>query len=564
MSHNRRPIHPLEHIKFITDNPPANDQARPLCDTFGVYHSTEIVKARHYWKLFDDTYYTKPIGVQLCGKPDEYPVPKRGDVVRIHRLTFDNERSVPIVTSPKNVLIWRSFKKEPEKVHTSLNPTIRDEDLKRQAELEACYVSTLTRLNYLQMIEPGKFSDVAGLITTIIDDTFNNKLVTVTDGTGTTILRVFKKNNPNETSEHFDTICNSKPGDYIVATNTKISSKAGETKLDISANTQYGRSIRKVDKESVLGRHLAERLINVETVATENNITSSSNDCNTAPIEPASNTETEEIHNEENDQDIGPIIDVTTIGASRGTISQPISVGESTTNSQQQETQEPPQLRRSARLQTRSNSNQSASSNSINTSSISPKRHSMTPPSNLTKKPPPIDRVDAKITQVSSLQKKPPGKFEYYNFVGQVRGIPNPALSYGNWIFQLYDGTKPKFPPFHQKYVDKAEENCIIIFVYSKQTDFDTDKHVNTVRTLQEGDLVYLKNIKVSWVDNKVRFELNANTKFDKGIKILNKDSEYGRQLLDKFATPSSWPEECNENLSQDSINDSSFLLKTT
>lgn len=238
-----------------------------------------------YWHLADDS--CLDIKIKLCGPLDNYPIPIPGDIVRIHRLTFDRNTKDPVILSGKNVVIWRGFKENPTPITKANNPTLTENDTKRRKELEIYHESLVSTVDLIKLV---KFYTVAGQIENISEDQYTNTLLKFRDGTGSLTLRVFPKRNENEDNTHYETASRLVIGDFIIATAASLD-KSKPDLLNLSANTKYGRYLCKVEPNSYLGRKLT---LAIEAATVEN-------------IVPSSTSHTEQPTNQAQKRPIGPL-----------------------------------------------------------------------------------------------------------------------------------------------------------------------------------------------------------------------------------------------------------------
>lgn len=142
-----------------------------------------------------------------------------------------------------------------------------------------------------------------------------------------------------------------------------------------------------------------------------------------------------------------------------------------------------------------------------------------------------------KYTMISDIKREDNSFYNFYNIAGQVHGKPI-LNKYGHWVLQLCDGSRLNFSCYDDQMLEQKIPNCATIIVYSKQKPFDTDEHVEKVKKLEEGQLVFIKNIKASWRDDKLRLELNANLQHGKSINLINVTSRFGIMLLNIVTRP--------------------------
>lgn len=472
----------LEHI--------IHEPAFASCHIFGLFLYHDTFHTTNYWILIDET-NSRGVKIKLAGDLSNYPKPKPGDVIRIHRLLLDKATKMPYIVHPRNVIVWTSFKKEPTVITVANSPTIGDEDNVRRAELERFFISTITPIARLSNpgILPTNHFNVAGRVEKISKDDYSNIILRINDGYNEIDLRVFPKRNDIEDGSHYESASKLQIGDLILVTNVKLLPRI---LLDLSANLKSGKWLRVVENESNLGRELNEKL--------------------------------------------KPLMDAEQNGSKK------VKAVERTIEPNNNSSQEP---RRSKRLQSMKTSSSQSSGASSSLGSPSPKKV-------------PIIDTSSKIvnsnipiyTKIASL--KPDNYSHYYDIAGQVRGLPQEAPSFKNWLIQLYDGSTPCPQSYWTDLLKEPQENCVSILVYSKQKETDTSQHVDKVMRLKEGDFIYIKNIKSSWNEGKLRLELSANLLHGKSIEVIDKDTPFGIHLIEQCTFPQ--VEELTEEPSQDSI----------
>lgn len=434
-----------------------NNSNKEFCHTYGVFLREEITNNNTYWVLCDDT--KQSLSIKLCKEREKvnYPHPKPGDVVRIHRLAINNVTKEPMVTQPRNIVFWPAFQFDPRPEYTANNPTLGEEDREKRRSLETFYCGLINQVKSLRE-RTGKIYNVAGRVDDIRRDTYQNILIEFTDGTGTgpATLRVFPKLKNFESDEHFKVAQSLVKGDYIMAANAKMDSRSD--KLNLSALTLLGRSLRTVDKSSVLGIRIAQ-LLEAKQNVNSNGLSQTSDKSPTIP------------------------------------------------------------LRRSPRLNPQVQ--QSNVTNLIDAT---------------TNCPPTETKLD--FTKLEDIRHQDDGFYKFYDLLGQVRGDICETRSYQNIVFQLYDGSKPSYKSYFVEEVKHPMENCVCILVYSKQRENDTDQHIEAAKKLVEGDLVYIKNVKVSWKNGKAKIEVNPNLEHGKSIRVIDKASSVGQTLLQEVSNP--------------------------
>lgn len=423
------------------------------------------------WTLYDEF---KEIDIRLAGTLTQYPRPKPGDVIRIHRLTINKHLHTPEIPHPKNVVIWPAFQHEPQPISFARAPTIRDDDIRRRRILEAFFTSKIDRIKEFQISSSVlAYYNVAGWVEDLRLDSFGHMEVDFADGTGHSCIRVFAKLTDKEDDVHFKEAVTLKIGDFFAATNAKFDRNG--KKLNLSANRLHGRSLRHVEKSSILGAILSQSLGKINEPYHGNN----------------SHLQTQ---------------------------SDNIGNGAST-------------RRRSPRLlQQQTSLAPTNDSPTHSVKSVSSQAHT-SPPSNGSRETFPT------YTQFSDLRPREVG-YEFHDIVGQVREDPQLTVQYGNYVIQIYDGSMHNFTSFYSYEVKHVLEGCLILCVYSKQKDSDTDEHIEMAKKLKEGDLIYVRNVRVSFRNGKIKLELSANRSHNKSINVIDKDSMFGRKLLDIVETP--------------------------
>jgi len=459
------PIVSLEDLNLLAKTTSGLD----LCHTYGIFTREESQGGAYFWVLSDETRWTG-VKIKLWGPSSDYPRPLPGDIVRVHRLGFDrNILHVPVIKNARNVVVWPAFRYQTLPISIARHPTIEDQDDQRRRSLETFYCSTLDRVETFRPdANPvARFLNMAGRVDLTTSDTFNNIIVTFCDGTGSSTLRVFKNIQNHETSAHYEVATRLNVGDYFVVTNAKLDPKAN--KLNLSANTEYGKSLRHVEPQSILGVLLAQRLPN------------SDNNQHKTPENGSSQT-------------------AAAIG-----------------------------VRRSPRLNSQNVHSVSVASGMQN--NVSREQIPVSPTGVIEEFP--------VYTKLSDIKKERNDRFyKFYDLVGQVRGQPNETSSYGNWVFQIFDGTRPEYASYYASEVKEKVEDCATILVFSNQKPADTSKHIDTAKTLNDSDLVLIKNVKVTWKDDKMKFELSANLEHGKSINLIDKESRFGIYLTEIVTNP--------------------------
>lgn len=444
------------------------------CHVYGLMLREVKVRSQTYWVLSDET-SSMGLQLRLQGQLDNYPRARPGDTVRIHRLSI---KQVPEISHPSTVVIWPAGKYKPVPTHTSVKPTISKEDDERRRQLELLFHSKLTNLKDLQC--GSYYFAVAGRVKSINKDQFQNLELEFTNGSEDRVLRIFKKNKDDEDSSHYEVAQALQPGDLIYATNVKVDTNS--KKLNLSANLEYGRWLRTVEPESVLGVKLAEHC-----PAPPKRSSTDGNDSSTSLDTLNNNQQSKRMR-------VYPII----------------------TRSQSKRNQDSPQDR---------------CESTVSSGSQIPEPHFelIEPPKT----------IIPKFTKFADIAKKSNSDgYEFYDIVGEVRGYPHETSNFGNWVFQLYDGSKHNHISHHITEFEEPEDKCLVVIVYSKQKENDTDQHIDQARKLKPGDLVYIRNIKATWVQDRLKLELSANLSHNKSIEVIDRDSDFGQVLTNIVSFP--------------------------
>lgn len=521
------PFLDLEDISILSK---ADSPVIHLCHAYGIFLKEESTKNSHFWILADKTY--TDLRVKLCGDISEYPKPKPGDVVRIHRLGFDKVLRNPVVLSSKNVVFWSVTKYNPTPIHSSNKPTLSDEDDKKRKTLELHYYNSLNKIEQLKKNSYTGFFNIAGRVSSTSNDQYNNILIDFHDETGSFILRVFPKKLDFESDEHYKAAESIKEGDLIVATFAKLDNRLD--KLNLSANTLQGRSLRIVENSSIIGVSINESLKNNsrpnpnqndlrltgsnQKDAQENGTTSQMPNLRRSP-----RLNSQPNQNQTNSNHNSPTC------LSRNTESN----GSITNNNNDAQSPHSPRVLRSSQTLRSPQTPQGGEAQSPQNPRTPERQRINRPPL-----PPTPRGTILNYTRLSEIRRQSEGFFSFYDVVGQVRSKPNETRLYQNWVFQLYDGSKIEYSSYYLDEVNQPVEDCVTILVYSKQKPRDTDRHIETVKRLNEGDLIVVKNLKASWRSGKVKFEMNPNVEHGKSIQIIDKESKFGLELLEIVTNP--------------------------
>lgn len=498
---SQHPTLTLEQVSVLVTNP---NPRHNLFHTFGLFKQELSLTGGTFWGLYDE--FKNELHIELTGSITDYPRPKPADIIRIHRLKVDTVKRVARVTHPRNVIVWPAFQYNPTPITIARSPTICVDDINRRRTLESYFTTKITRIKEIiaNRATCGIYYNVAGRVNNSVLDSYGHREIDFTDGTGKFVIRVFAKKQDNEDDRHFIEAEKLRIGDLFVATNVKIDKT--RTKVDLSANLYYGRSLRSVESTSILGQSIREM--------------------------------------------IGPDGDLNHHD------DQPCTSSQTQNNSS---TPEVTRLRRSSRLNDGNshdcNHNESnvdlEEQNLALVESYSSSHSTGEPAEDI---PP--------YTKFSEFQKEEDGKFQFYDVAGQVRGEAHETSLFNNYVFQLYDGSKHNHSNHHLYEIKDFNEGCLIIYVYSKQKDSDTNEHFEKAKSLKEGDLVFIRNLKVTFKQGKIKLEMSANKSHNKSINVIDKNSNFGIRILDDVENP--YVEELAEevdlsSMSQNFDEDNSF-----
>jgi len=487
----------LEQVDLLSQ---ASCPAHDYFHLFGIFRKEDSFSSGVFWTLFDEF---KEIKIRQNGDLSTYLKPKAGDIVRLHRVKINSNKQ-PEIQAPNSVVIWKGFDADPQPLTTARHPTINDDDKQRCKALQKFYSSKITRIGEMNgRAAPGGilYLMVAGRLDHRSVNAYGHLELKFSDGTGEQQLTVYAKDQTKsfEDDAHFIIARELELGDYFTATNVKYD--RSKKTLQLSANLQHGRSFRLVHKDSTLGLILSTSLAETnsqenlhirtsETVADDRRQLNGSQNSD----RPAGRRKSPRLSQKQND-------------------------------SQNSEVEPPPQAIDGKNLQSRQ---------------VTPLRSS--PPSvNLTH--PTIDdrpgSVDSnpKYTKFSEIKQRGSG-YDFYDIVGQVRAEPKITATFGNCLLQIYDGSDHNYKSFYELEVEKILPGCLIMQVYSKQKDTDTAEHFERAKRLKEGELIYVKNVRASFISGKLRLELSANKSHDKSINVIDKDSIFGRNLLSIVENP--------------------------
>jgi hypothetical protein len=434
------------------------DQSDNYFHVYGIFRKETTFRSGFHWFIYDEN---KEIQIRPAGNYTDYPRPKPGDIIRIHRLRVNSSLKIAEIPMARNVVIWPAFQHEPKPISVARNPTLDENDKTRRRILEAYFCTRIAKLNDIASNRQNDvfYDAVAGRFESVSVDAYGHLEIMFTDGTASMVLRVFCKFKELEDDTHFKIASELKKGQYFVATNVKYDAYK---RLNLSANLMHGRSIRPVEQSSILGMKLTESLGAIDQGSSQ--VTATSN----------------------------------------GTQSQP---------------------RRSPRLL-----HQNQDENCPNSQS----QAQIDDPAGTTSQ---IVENFPKFTQFSDIQRKEYG-YDFYDLVGQVRDKPRLTSTFGNCLLQIFDGSLHEFTNYFAPDVEHPLDGCLILLVYSKQKESDTNEHFEKAMSLQEGDIIHVTNVKVSFVQGKIKPELSANKSHNKSINKIGKRTPFGRKILNMAETP--------------------------
>lgn len=448
------------------------DQTLELFHVFGIYRYEISRPGGHQWLIFDEH---KEIPFRLGGNFMEYPRPKTGDIIRIHRSRINKEFKIAEIVKAINVIIWPAFQHDPKPISVAKTNTIDDTDNRRRRILEAYFCTRVFKPTEVLDNLHKHYDAVAGRVESITSDCFGHLEITLIDKKAKVILRVFRKIENYDDETHFNVASELNPGQYLVATVVGVDSKK---RLYLSANTKQGRSIRPVEESSILGAKLTESLGTVDDVSQAS----------------TSSTKTNSSSN-----------------GSQGALRRSQRFAQ---KNQQDENRQEVVAKSKACVKSTETSN-----------SVAPVEIRVSSP------------ILPKYTLFSDIQRRVSG-YDFYDIVGQVMDKPRLTPSYGNCVLQIFDGSRHDFINYFGQEVEHPNPGCLILLVYSKQKDYDTNEHLEKAMTLKEGDIVHVKNVKISFAGGKIKPELNANKSHDKSINVIDKRTCFGKKILDMALNP--------------------------
>lgn len=484
MVHRDLPVKTLEELQSLSTEAGENSRGHPVCSVYGFFLRAEKGQSSEYWLLGDET-CMDGCRIKLTPPFSDYPHAKLGDVVRVHRLTVDRYYNVPFAI-PRNVVVWPSFRQVTTPTTCARKPTITREDEERRRKLEALFCSKIFPISDLRKHQYSLNHLTAGRIEKKTHDIYGHLLLTINDGTASIVVRVFKQMPQDDlnfsTNEHFELASNQDDGDYIFVGGGKLDTR--NDYLNLSCSRTYGRCLRNVEKTSILGGRISH------SIEDQNN---------------------------------------------NGTVSEELPERFLRRSPRFLTAHQDVPSRRSTDLESDSSQTRSQENHK------EPETSTGQIPETSTGQIPEISTGQMpEYTKLIDIMREPQRfkGYEFYDIVGQVRGKPNEARQFGNWVLQLYDGSKLDVESFLIEEVNEPVQNCVVVLIYSKQRDFDTDKHIELVKKLNDGDLIMIKNVKVSNRNGRMKFELAANLDHGKVIEIIDKESLFGRKLLETVTNP--------------------------
>jgi hypothetical protein len=94
---------PILNLGQVDDCVASGDNDNSFFHTYGIFRKEINKSAATYWCLYDEY---KEIEVRLAAVVAEYPRPKPGDIVRIHRLRINTTFKAAEIPLARNVVIW--------------------------------------------------------------------------------------------------------------------------------------------------------------------------------------------------------------------------------------------------------------------------------------------------------------------------------------------------------------------------------------------------------------------------------------------------------------------------
>lgn len=498
------------------------------------------------WTLFDER---REIEIKLCGSVENYIKPKFGDIIRIHRARVNPIGQIAEIAAPQNVVVWDSFIDDPEPKSTAKEPTITDEDIARCKELQILLTTRIIKIVEMNNSERIGvcFFTIAGRIDASRVDDYGHLIIEFNDGTGQCKLKVFKQLNPKfEDNIHYSIAIQLRVGDYFIANNVKY--EKNNPALYLSANTQCGKSFRPVTNKSILGMILGSRLksdLNEGSQTQQNTAHANNlhpNDPSGSTNQPPGRRRSPRLIDRENQQQQQELVAqqpiATVINQNGAPHNNNFSSGSQScfSDSSGLEQSQLPIERHDDPIQNPPNSdNHSANALIVrpNTSTTDPTSPCFNNNFNRT----PLDCPLTKRTPFDQIIPKPM-PYCFYDIVGQVRAAPHVTSKYNNCVLQIYDGSLHKHQNFYALEVERVMPNCVLLYIYSKQKEEDTDEHIEKSKKMVEGDLIYVRNVKASFRDGKLKLELSANKVHGKSINVIDKNSDTGKALLNIVENP--------------------------
>lgn len=489
---------PLRSDTLTLDEVAVQRQAPTLkdYDVYGIFKQAENKPPNTFWTLRDES---RQAGEQfkLEGPIENYPEPKPGDVVRIHRAFTDKLYKLSKIAKGQDVVIWRAHKYKPVPITKARSCSVVDDEAKRR-NLECLYCSWLTKLATIKNTPNLKPPyDVCGRIEAKRSDPYDNLLVTINDGTGEVDVRVFPKRLSFESSDHFDTASKANVGDFIVATGTKPNK---QNNLDISANLQQGRSLRIVEPQSILGVLLSEAL-----------------DAQTSS-------------QQEQPNDTGR-------RRSPRLMAQKMSATMADHNYANSHPATQDDLQRQITINNNNNHRTTRSEKDSHSSPSYGAPAKEPPAARVGSRQHATNMIDPDLTKLCDIKFSADNVKKFFNIAGKV--VSEPVMNgYGHYVVQLFDGTPPQYASADSGDFERPAPDSVTIVVYRKQKDSDTNEHLEVAQKLHSGDIVRMNNVRAYIRSSKLKIELSANLTNNKSIKLVDKTSELGIRILEQVNNP--------------------------
>lgn len=465
-----------------------------LYNVFGIYLSGSGIQYPK-WRLADETDHE---GYDLIiSRPDSLPaMPIKGDIIRIHRIRFNERLDRFESTTPKNIVIWSAFKEKPlsQTSARKISNEIEDQEIRKNLELEFYHTIPKIQNIFIDQVISRYYVDLACRVVANYEnyDKYGNVVLRLVDGTlspqpirsnlivsdsppfqqnikdNSILVLIYSKQTLDDVDTHHKIASDLKPGDYVFLSNVEYKRLAdGSSSFKLSANLKNSKCIRPVEPNSIAGLRIAEACAkNLPQLNKDINIERTH--CNlTTP--PAPQTK-------------------------KARVTQDLTVA-TTTNT---------------------------TTTSISTS-VAPVK---------------VFASQVKQNQIKKLDALAPsrGTYNYANMV--VRIVVSKALPpYNNHLLLVEDGSQTDYKFCYTEELASNSNNNITfenkasILVYSPNRPQDSDRHIEVARSLLPGDHAYIENAKVSWSGVYLKIELNANENFGRKLVKLDESDALVEQL---------------------------------